>query len=156
MRFEVPEVLSMIALGSERTTGSGELLAVGRLNCSATNTVKAMANAPMASRAYFLNGSFRGPVPRLVQSGKPVRPVSLPDIRERQLNVGLSIVLILLERKGDVDGALVLGEIVVLLGGAPGDRAEDAAILLQRHFEVALFELAWAIDDLDPPRRKHR
>ena len=78
------------------------------------------------------------------------------QIGERQLDVRLSIVLVLLEREGDVERGLVLGEVVVALGGAPGDGAEDPAVLLERHLEVALLQLARAVDDLDAARREHR
>src|SRR4029450_3702170 len=62
----------------------------------------------------------------------------LSQVCERQLHVGLAIVLVLFEREGDVDGGLVLLEELVTLGGAPGDGAEDPAVLLERHLEVAL------------------
>src|ERR1700733_11009651 len=71
------------------------------------------------------------------------------EVGQRQLDVRLSIVLVLIEGERDVDGGLVLSEVVVTLGGAPRDGAEDAAILLERHLEVALFEPAWPVHDLD-------
>ena len=79
-----------------------------------------------------------------------------PQVGERQLDVGLAVVLILLEREGDVERGLVLGEVVVALGRAPGDGAEDAAVLLERHLEVPLLQLARTVDDLDAARGEHR
>ena len=45
--------------------------------------------------------------------------------------------------------ARLLGEEVGALGGAPGDRAEAAAVLAERHLEVALLQRARTVDDLD-------
>ena len=50
----------------------------------------------------------------------------------------------------------MLGQVVVPLGRAPGDGAENAAVLLERHLQVALLQLARAVDDLDAARREHR
>src|SRR4051812_7822042 len=77
------------------------------------------------------------------------------EISNVELDEHLTIVLILLEREGDVDRPLV-AERVLALGGTPGNRPEDPALLLQRHLQVALFERARAVDDLDAARRKHR
>src|SRR4051812_453814 len=77
------------------------------------------------------------------------------EISNVELDGHLTIVLILLEREGDVDGPLVAKR-VLPFGGTPGNRAEDAAVLLQRHLEVALFQLARAVDDLHSPGGKHR
>src|SRR4026208_2260258 len=68
-----------------------------------------------------------------------------PYVREGELNVRLSIVLVLLQREGDVERGLVLGEVIVSLGAAPGDRAEDPAVLPERHLEMPLFELPGTI-----------
>src|SRR4029077_2021878 len=67
-----------------------------------------------------------------------------------------TIVLILFEGEGDVECSLVLGKEVVALRGPPGDRAKDAAVLAQRHFQVALLELARTVDDLHSSSREHR
>src|SRR5205085_11671416 len=85
-----------------------------------------------------------------------LRCLCASEVRERELDERLAIILILLEREGDVDRRLVLREIVVALGGAPCDRAEDAAVLLERHLQMPLLQLAWTIDDLDAARREHR
>src|SRR5256885_1385949 len=77
------------------------------------------------------------------------------EIRERQLDVAFAIVLILLEREGDVERRFVLGEVVEALRGAPGDGAEDAPSLLERHLEVPLVQLARAVDYLDPAGGEH-
>src|SRR5262249_60149655 len=77
-------------------------------------------------------------------------------VGQGELDERLSIVLILFEREGDVDGGLVLGEVVVAIRGAPGDGAEDAAVLLERHLEVARLQLSWTVGDLDAAGRKHR
>src|SRR5262245_63645362 len=70
------------------------------------------------------------------------------DVSDRQLGEGLTTVLILVEREGDVERRPVIGEVVVAFGGPPRDGAEDPAILPQRQFEVALFQLARPVDDL--------
>src|SRR5206468_8149382 len=72
-----------------------------------------------------------------VLCGRPGVPshLGMPHVGERQLDEGLSIVMVRLERKRDVDRGSMLGEILVALGGAPGDGAEDAAVLLQRHLQ---------------------
>ena len=77
-------------------------------------------------------------------------------VGERQLDVGFAVVLILLQRESDVERGFVLGEVVVPLGRAPGDRAENAALLLERHLEVALLQLSRTVDDLDAARGEHR
>src|ERR1700722_4803575 len=74
---------------------------------------------------------------------------ALPEVCERQLDVCLSIVLIVVERERDVQCGSVFGEEVAVLGGAPGDCAEDAAALLERHLEMAFLQLPRAIHDLD-------
>src|ERR1051325_4172648 len=76
------------------------------------------------------------------------------QVCERELDVGLSIVLVLFQREGDVDRAadrLARGEVVVPLRGAPRDRAEDAPFLLERQLQVTLLQHARAVDDLDAP-----
>src|SRR6185503_17432722 len=77
-------------------------------------------------------------------------------IRERQLDERLPIVLILFERKGDVERRLVGLEVVVALGRAPGDGAEDPPFLLEGHLEVPFLELARTVDDFHRPRREDR
>src|SRR4026208_1660738 len=72
-------------------------------------------------------------------------------IRERQLDERLPIVLILFERKGDVERRLVGLEVVVALGRAPGDGAEDPPLLLERHLEVPFLELTRPVDDGHAP-----
>ena len=58
--------------------------------------------------------------------------------------------------KATSSAALCSVEVVVALGGAPGDGAEDAAVLLERHLQMALLQLARAVDDLDAARREDR
>src|SRR5580765_4946946 len=62
-------------------------------------------------------------------------------VGERQLDKGFAIELVLLERERHVERGLVLGQVVVAFGGAPGDRAEDAPVLLERHLQVPFFQL---------------
>ncbi len=49
----------------------------------------------------------------------------------------------------------MLGEVVVALRRTPGDRAEDAPFLLERHLEVPFLQLSRAVDNLDPSSREH-
>src|SRR5439155_21547313 len=74
----------------------------------------------------------------------------------RQLHVRLAMLLVLFEREGDVERGLVLGEVVVALGRAPRDGAEDPAILSERHLEVTLLQFPRAVDDLDATGGKDR
>src|SRR5262245_22765218 len=75
-------------------------------------------------------------------------------VRERQLDERLPIVLVLFEGEGDVERGFVRFEVLMAFGGAPGNRAEDAALLLEGHFQVALFELPRTVDDLDASSRE--
>src|SRR3954453_21767407 len=77
------------------------------------------------------------------------------EISNVELDGHLTIVLILLEREGDVDGPLVAKRVLPFVG-TPGNRAEDAAVLLQRHFEVTLFQLSRYVNHPGPPGGKHR
>src|SRR5262245_42970505 len=154
MRFDVPAMMSSTLPGSTRTAAEGVAeVAVGRLNCSATNPVNMTPKRAIAMRAYFLKSDpGRRPRSLLVRGPRP----GLPKICERQLDERFPIVLVLFERERDVDRTLVLSEIVVLLSGAPGDRAEDASVLLQRHLQVAFLQRARTVDDFHTARRKDR
>src|SRR5947209_3063299 len=79
-----------------------------------------------------------------------------PYICHRQLHEDLAVVLILIERKGDVEGALVLVDVLVALGCPPRDGPEDPAVLSERHFKVPILQLPRPVDDFDAPRGKHR
>ena len=50
-----------------------------------------------------------------------------PQVGQRQLDIGFAVVLVLIERERDVERRFVLGQEVVPLGCAPGDRAENPA-----------------------------
>ena len=58
--------------------------------------------------------------------------------------------------KATSSAALVLGDIVVLFGGAPCNGAKDPAVLFERHLEVALLQFSRPVHDLDPARGKDR
>src|SRR5262245_5992939 len=47
-------------------------------------------------------------------------------------------------------------EVVVALGGTPGNCAESTTLLIERHFEMPLLQLSRTIDDLDPTCREDR
>ena len=44
----------------------------------------------------------------------------------------------------------------VTFGATPGNRPQHAAVLTQRHLEVAVFQASRAVDDLDAGRREYR
>src|SRR5262245_59204282 len=92
--------------------------------------------------------------PQIPKSSNPYI-LRFPEVCQCQLDVGLTIVLVLLQRERDVERSLVLGEEIVAFGGTPGHGAEDAAILPQRHLEMAFLQPARTVDDLHPPRREH-
>src|SRR5262245_11843116 len=79
-----------------------------------------------------------------------------PHIGQRQLDIGFAVVLVLIEGERDVERRLVLSEEVVSLGCAPGDRAENPALLFERHLQVALFQLSWTVDDFDTAGSEYR
>src|SRR6185436_7253975 len=66
-----------------------------------------------------------------------------------QLQVALAVVGVVLERERQVDGRAMLGDEALPLGRAPGDAAEDAALLPERHLEVPFLQAARPIDDFD-------
>src|SRR3954465_12553421 len=76
-------------------------------------------------------------------------------VGQHELDAGFAVELVLFERIRHVNRRAVLAEVIVPLGGAPGDGAKDAAVLLERHLEVALLELTRTVDDLHAARRKH-
>ena len=76
-------------------------------------------------------------------------------VRKRELHKRLAAECILLEREGHVERRPVLGEIVMALGRAPRDRAENAPVLLERHLQMTFLELPGPIDNLDPAGGKH-
>src|SRR5262245_38373704 len=72
------------------------------------------------------------------------------EIRHRQLEITLAVPGVLLEGKGQVDRAAMLGDECLAFGCPPRDPTHDAAILLEGHFQVTVFHASRAIDDLDP------
>src|SRR5438876_2954422 len=173
-----PPVLSTTAFKSVRATGAATLMAGRGLNSNATTTANATAKTAMMRRArrfrlvMVTKGSTTEDTDKNRVHGKDLDAVisvyppcsqwwsiflgfRALEIRERQFDVAFSIVLIVLEREGDVERRFVLGEVVVALRGAPGDRAEDAPFLLERHLEVPLLQLARAVDNLDPAGDEH-
>src|SRR5438093_143506 len=135
------------AFKSVRATGAATLMAGRGLNSNATTTANATAKTAMMRRArrfrlvMVTKGSTTEDTDKNRVHGKDLDAVisvyppcsqwwsiflgfRALEIRERQFDVAFSIVLIVLEREGDVERRFVLGEVVVALRGAPGDRAE--------------------------------
>src|SRR3954447_24568598 len=98
-----PSVVSTIAPGS--VVGAGLETAAGSrpFSSRATYTAKAMPNTAISRRILRCQ--------RLM----------LLQIGERQLDVGVAVVMILFERERDVQRGLVLLEELVALRRAPGD-----------------------------------
>src|SRR6185436_17381501 len=98
-------MVSITAPGSLDTGAAGRSTS-RRRNSRATKTANTMPKTAMNPRVRRCQ--------RVIQrlpSHIPSRPRAL-QIGERQLHVGLSIVLILFERECDVERGLVLGEVV--------------------------------------------
>src|SRR5688500_1001572 len=77
--------------------------------------------------------------------------VQTAKIGDAQLEEGLSLELVLLEREGEIDPGAVAIEELGALGGPPGDRAETPAVLAERHLEVPVLDRPGPIDDLGGP-----
>src|SRR5207247_8085166 len=78
------------------------------------------------------------------------------QVRDGQLDLCLTPVLILLQGERYVESRPMLVQIVDPVSRPPGNRAKDAAFLAKRHFEVTIFERLWTVDDLHAPSGKHR
>src|SRR5215831_5085246 len=113
----------MSASGSVRTTGGTGGGASRRL--MASPTAAATSSAPSA-RTTFAQYCQR----MVLSCGSAPRRSS---VRQRELHERLAAELVLLERERHIERRPVLGQVVVSFGCAPGDRAEDAAVLLERH-----------------------
>src|SRR5512140_3409649 len=124
-----PVVLSTTAFGSVWTRPGGDGAATcRRLNASATATATPTTISARTIRAHFCQ--------RIVNLWFEDLRLRGSHVRERELDEGLAIEFILLQRERHVDGGLVLGQVVVPLGGAPRDGPEDPALLLERHLEM--------------------
>src|SRR5262245_32413732 len=117
----------MAAPGSLRGTAALTWGGGRGFHCRTSTTANITANTAMTRRALrcqrvtlFQTADCR------FQIGSSFR---LPKVSQSELDERLSIVLVLLQGEGDVDGGLVLGEVVVAFGGAPGNGAEDPAVL---------------------------
>src|SRR5262245_47718578 len=128
-RWVWPPVVSTTAPAEGPVTAMGGPTGPRRLNCSATNTANTTPKTAMMRRAFFLK-TLEAQVLGSLQVG------------ERQLDVCFSIVLVLFQRERDVERGPVLGQVVVPFSGTPGDRTEDAAVLLEGHLEMAFLQLA--------------
>src|SRR5436190_2185204 len=107
-----------MALGSIflTTIGAGAARR-GRRNDTPRYAAKATTNAAIAQRRIFCQRT------RLL-----LYVVQSLEIGHGELEVPLALVLVLFERKRQVHAGAVLGEEGGALGGAPGDRAEAAAV----------------------------
>ena len=72
-----------------------------------------------------------------------------PDVGHGQLEIGLAVEFVLLERVRHVDWRAMGLEERVALDAAPCDRTHHAPVLAERHLEVAILETARAVGDLD-------
>src|SRR5262249_54230165 len=119
----------------------------------ATNTANTTPNRAIVKRAQRCQRFMRRQIlgysnPQILKFSNLLllRPL---EVGQGELNIRLAIVIVLFEGEGDIERRLVFREEVVTLGGAPGDGAEDSALLFQRHLQVPFFQLARAVDDFD-------
>ena len=68
----------------------------------------------------------------------------------------LAAILALLERIRELETEAIGREIVLAIGGAPGDGAEGAAVLLEEQRQVALLQLARRLHQIDGRRAEDR
>src|SRR4051794_21188695 len=71
------------------------------------------------------------------------------EVRDRELEVRLALVVVAVEGERQVDPGAVLFQERRALGGPPRDGAEAAALLVERHLEVPLLDRTRPVDDLD-------
>src|SRR5258705_5468444 len=138
----VPPVVSTTALGSAFGADVDPGGASRGLSWRATNAANRTPNTATIRRALRCQRAMNVLTAECRLLIRLLIPHSIntqqSEISNGQLYECLTIVLILLEREGDVERGFVLDEIVVALGRAPGDRAKNAAVLLERHLQVSL------------------
>ena len=83
-------------------------------------------------------------------------PPSDSHVAHRKLQILIALVSIVFERKREVQRRPVLGDELLALDGPPRNRAENAAVLLERHLQMLLLEAPWTIDDFNPLRLEQR
>src|SRR4051812_23576234 len=105
-----------MALGSLRGTGLPGTDGLRPFHWRATKRAKMTPKTAIASRALRCQRLMGFPVQPIDAGGSHVRRFRLLEVGERELDVRIPIVVVLLERERDVERRFVLGEEVVALG----------------------------------------
>src|SRR3954471_20863136 len=81
-------------------------------------------------------------------------PAEHTEVAHRELQEVIALVLIVIEREGEIQRGTVLCNEVLTLDGAPRNGAKNPSVLLERHLQMPLLHPPRAIDHLYPIRLK--
>src|SRR6478735_1076918 len=78
------------------------------------------------------------------------------DICNGELEERLALILVSVEREREVHAAAMFFEELGALGQPPGHRAKPPALLIERHFQMAVLDRFRSVDDLHWARMEDR